>query len=307
MLIQRVSDLGQSEFSSQLLQQGIGVELGPLNAHLTAQVRDIHPVLFELYNDYPLLPAAGLYSFHASIKERRSRRKPWKRVVRFKVDGRKPHEDMPCEQALPVLEWGINLVIALRLHSFLMLHSAVLEKDGYSLLLPAAPGAGKSTLCTALAYRGWRLLSDEFGLVRPGTSSFEPLPRPIALKNESIAVIKSYLDDVYVGPTIPNTRKGDVAHVKPPTASVLEQAVAASAKWIVFPTWRAGAPLSVQRISRAEAFMMLAMNAFNYELLGEAGFQTVSGLVSECSCFQLVYSDLDDAIEFLNGLNVTDG
>ena len=60
------------------------------------------------------------------------------------------------------------------------------------MLLPAAPGSGKTTLCAGLSLRGWRLLSDEFGLIRPGTTDLVPVPRPMALKNESIDVIRQF-------------------------------------------------------------------------------------------------------------------
>ena len=168
-----------------------------------------------------------------------------RRCVRFLVDGRAPHEDLPARQALAVLEWGLNLVIALRMHCYLMLHSAVLERAGRGLLLPAAPGFGKSTLCAALANRGWRLLSDEFGLIRSGTTDLLPLPRPIALKNESIDVIRAFAPDAYIGPSIPNTRKGTVCW--------------AARRWLLGSTttrtsWGAsagvrGAPSSIQRSS----------------------------------------------------------
>src|SRR5690606_29629152 len=168
------------------------------------------------------------------------------RRVRLVVDGRVPHEDLPLDQALAVLEWGINLVIALRMPAFLLLHSAALERNGGLLLLPAAPGFGKTTLCAALAHRGFRLFSDEFGLVRPGTIDFLPLPRPMPLKNESIDVIRAFAPDAEIGPTIHNTRKGTIAHVKAPTDSVQRSAETAQVRWVVFPRWEAGRSLSLE-------------------------------------------------------------
>ena len=220
---------------------------------------------------------------------------------------RAPHEDMPPYQALAVLEWGINLVIALRSHYFLMLHAAVLERNGSAILLPAEPGHGKSTLCAAMAHRGWRLFSDEFGLVRPAGGELVPIPRPVALKNESIAVIRSFVPEAFIGPSIPNTRKGTVAHVRPPSISVQQQSVTANAKWIVFPRWVEGKPLSLEPLPKAEAFMLVATNAFNYELLGEDGFCAVRTLVDSSDCFRLVYSDLGEAIAYLNDLADANG
>ncbi len=195
----------------------------------------------------------------------------------------------------------------MRSHHLLMLHAAVLEKDGRALVMPGMPGSGKSTLCAALAHSGWRLLSDEFGLVHHGSSCFVPVPRPMALKNEAIAAFRSFVPDAVVGPSIPRTRKGTVAHVQPPMDSVRRQSELAPAKWIVFPRWQAGAQLEFGRLPKAQSFMALATNAFNYELLGEAGFCTVREIVNVCDAYSLVYSDLGEAIAWLDDRVAGDG
>ena len=300
-----VRDLTQIEFRDRLACPGLGIRIGPFATHIRAAATELDQPLYELYKDYCLLPDETIYSFHVRLQEFRKFPR-YKRVVRFSVDGRTPHEDMPAYQALPVLEWGINLVMALRSHCYLMLHSAVLARNGGALLLPASPGHGKTTLCAALAHRRWRLLSDEFGLVRPGTSDLIPVPRPMALKNESIDVIRSFAADAVLGPSIPNTRKGTVAHLKPTASSVSNASESASASWIVFPRWISDAALTLEEMSKAEGFMMLATNAFNYELLGEAAFRTVKNLISGARCYRLIYSDLEEAVAELDDLTQND-
>jgi hypothetical protein len=49
-------------------------------------------------------------------------------------------------------------------------------------------------------------------------------------------------------------------------------------------------------------FGALAFNAFNYRLLGAVGFDAVVSLTRRCPAWQLVYSDLDDAIRAIDGL-----
>ena len=291
-----VSGLDLTGFSSLIASEGLRIRIGPFNVHVQAPITALHESLYQLYADYPLLDADNVFSFRARIEAKRRLPRWYRRLVRFSIDGRMPHEDMPVEQGLAVLEWGMNLVIAMRSHCFLILHSAVLEKDGHAVLLPAAPGFGKTTLCAALAHRGWRLLSDEFGLIRPGTSAFVPVPRPMALKNESIDVFRSFAPEAVMGPSIPNTRKGTVAHVKPPADSVHRQLETASARWIVFPRWQADSNLLFEPLSKSQGFMMLAMNSFNYELMGETGFRTASEVVNHSDCFRLVYSDLEEAV-----------
>lgn len=297
-----VSALSPAEFVARLKGPGLGVRIGPFDVHIRVSVAGLFEPLHSLYSGYQVLDDNRVFSCHVWLCEVPDLRSRMHRKVRFLVDGRAPHEDMPAHHGLAVLEWGINLVIALRFHCFLMLHSAVLERNGRALLMPAAPGSGKTTLCAALAHRGWRLLSDEFGLIRPVSMDLLPIPRPMPLKNGSIAVIRSFAPDAVMGPQIVGTRKGTVAHVRPPDASFARAGEVARARWIVFPRWVAGESLSLKALSQADGFKSLSTNAFNYDKHGEAGFETIRELVDGSQCFQLVYSDLGQAVEMLTQL-----
>jgi len=297
---QLIGDLSAKEFKRRLNEEGLGLRIGPFDAHLQIRVNNLYESLYRLYRDFPVLNNNRVFSFHAALEETRSWPLMGRNMVRFTVDGRAPHEDMPAGQALAVLEWGINLVIAMRSHCFIMLHAAVLEKNGHALLLPAEPGNGKTTLCTALAHHGWRLFSDEFGLVRPGSLEFIPVPRLMPLKNESTAVIRAFSPDAELGPLIPGTRKGDITHVKPSAESIRNADITAPAKWMVFPRWTKDAPLQFDSLPKAHGYMMLASNSFNYELLGEQAFQTLKIISEQSQCFRLEYSDLDAALAALD-------
>jgi HprK-related kinase A len=302
----RVGDLSPADFAAQLRNTGIGVRIGPFDSAMQARVSGIEHHLQRLYRHYSLLPPGQVYSFHVRIGKRWQWLPRPRPAVRFLVDGRAPHPDLPREQALAVLEWGINLVIALRYQCFLMLHAAVVERDGRALVLPAEPGSGKTTLCAALVNRGWRLLSDEFGLLRPGTTDLIPLPRPMPLKNESIALLEAFAPQAQWGPVIPNTRKGTIRHLAPSRAAVDSSDSPAAARWIVFPQWRRDAALDLRPVSEVEGFAQIASNAFNYEMLGLEAFRTVAALVNACGCYMLDYSGLDDAVAVLDELATTD-
>ena len=302
----RLGELPSQESDRLLVGEGLGLRIGPFDMQVRSDVPGIHEGLRLLYRDHRVLGGERVYSCHAEL------RKSWQwlprpeRRIRFSVDGMVPHEDLPAGQGLAVLEWGINLAIAMRFHCFFMLHAAVVERNGYALLLPASPGHGKTTLCAALVHRGWRLFSDEFGLVRPGDRRLIPVPRPMPLKNESIEVIRAFVPEAELGPSIPGTKKGTVAHVKPPAASVERADETAAAGWIVFPRWRAGADLEFSEAPKAEAFMQLATNAFNYEIVGEPAFEATRGLVDGARSFHLVYSDLEEAIAALTEMSDRD-
>lgn len=302
----KVRELDGDEFRRRLEGAGLRVRMGPIAARIRIGVPGLIEQLRPLYQDYWLLDDDEVANYHVDLVGRRRLSNLFSKTVSFVIDGRSPFDAMPPDQGLAVLEWGINLAFTMRGNHWLMLHAAVAEKNGRVMLMPAWPGSGKTTLCSGLVHRGWRLFSDEFGLVTPRTSEFIPVPRLMPLKNESIQVIRRFAPEAVLGPLIANTRKGDVAHVRPPAESIERFQERAPAKLIVFPRWQANAALQLDPMSAAQAFMLLATNAFNYEVLGESAFQTVAHLVRTCRCYRLIYADLDEAVHALTDLAAAD-
>lgn len=298
-----VGDLGRREFDKRLAGPGLRVRFGPFNIRIGAPLDAFSGVAHRLYAPYPLVEEGVLIDFHVRIASPRGLRRWVRRQACFSLDGQSPFAPYTVEHAFPAVEWGINWCIATRAHHLLMLHSAVVERDGLAMLFPASPGDGKSTLCTALIHSGWRLLSDEFGLVRPEDGLLLPLPRLIPLKNESIEVIRRFRPEAVIGPAFYNTRKGTVAHVRPPVDSVRRAAETARPRWFVFPRWIAHSPLDLQPMSKSQAFLMVASNAFNYEVLDETAYRLVAQMVAQSDCYSLCYSDLDEALAALDELS----
>jgi HprK-related kinase A len=300
----KVGDLTRREWQQQLARTGLMLELGPFNIRIQSNIDAFASLAHQLYAPYLLVTAKEIADFHVKIVHPRGLRRWIRKQSLFLVDGRQPFAPYSEEHAFPALEWGINWCIATRAHHLLMLHAAVVERGGYAMLFPAWPGHGKSTLCTALIHSGWRLLSDEFGLVRPEDGLLLPIPRLIPLKNESIDVMRRFRPDAYMGPSFFGTRKGTVAHVRPPEDSIRRAQETASPRWLVFPRWEANAPLSLEPIPKDQAFLMVATNAFNYEFLDETAFRLVGGIVERCDCYALVYSELAEAVAALDALAV---
>ena len=67
----------------------------------------------------------------------------------------------------------------------------------------------------------------------------------------------------------------------------------------------AGAPLTFEPLPKSQAFLMVATNAFNYEVLDETAFRLVSEMVRSCDSYSLIYSDLDEAVNALDELSRT--
>uniref|UniRef100_L8BA56 Hpr(Ser) kinase/phosphatase n=1 Tax=Rubrivivax gelatinosus S1 TaxID=1138313 RepID=L8BA56_RUBGE len=227
------------------------------------------------------------------------------RKARFLFDGQPAFASLPVHHAITMVEWGLNWAIAAHVHHFLVCHAAVLERGGRALLLPAPPGSGKSTLCAALAHRGWRLLSDELALVDPVSGLVRGMARPVNLKNASIRLVSDFVPEVVMTAPVADTTKGTVALMKPPEEAVRRRDEPAIPAWVVLPRWQAGSEACFQRIDRAEAVILLGEQSFNYHVLGAAGFETLVSLVDRCRCLRFTYGSLDQLVPAFDAL-VTD-
>jgi len=304
---QTLESMSCSQVRRQAAAEGLRFRLGPFVLRLTTTIGFLSEQLRQLYPLAEVAPpgCAEPTTFHVAMKRSPGLRRWVKPNVHFVTDQEAPFNPFPVTHALPMLEWGVNWCIATQAHEYLQLHAAVVEKDGLALVMPAEPGSGKSTLCAALAHRGWRLLSDEFGLTRPGSASLEitPIPRPIPLKNRSIEVFRRFAPEATIGPAFPGTRKGDVAHVMPPLDSQRRWAEPATPAFVVFPRYSPGTPTRLTPMPKSQAFVELSGNSFNYRLQGERGFSTLMRLVRQCTTYSLKFDNLEHAVEVLDTLD----
>lgn len=222
-----------------------------------------------------------------------------RRRVQARIDGHTPFEPVPRHFGVPILELSINWFIATQTTRFLLVHAAVVERDGVAVLMPGVSGAGKSTLCSALIARGWRLLSDEFAMVRPRDGLVQPHPRPISLKNESIELIARRMPDAYFSQAIPSTSEGTLAFVRAPQEAIVRADEPARPILVVFPRYGSNAQAALEPMEKASAFMKLVDHSLNYFTMLDTGFETLGTLVDACDHFVLPYHALDDAIALI--------
>jgi len=292
-----VSSLGPRQLRARLAGDGIYLQTGAFVTLLRSDIGHVADGIELLYADYPLLAQSDFADFHVNMAHSRGLRRFAGRQVIFDHDGHTPFKPLPVDQAFPMFEWAMNWCVSSRAHDYLIIHAAVIERDGEAAILPAPPGSGKSTLCAALVSRGWRLLSDELTMVRLSDGLIEPLPRPVSLKNASIDVIRRYAPQAVFSRAVADTNKGTVAHVKPPADSVARAAEAVRAAWIVFPKYVAGSAPALTSIPQGRAMIKMAENAFNYSLLAERGFDALGRLIDTTASYHFCYSALDDAID----------
>ncbi|WP_395344596.1 HprK-related kinase A [Ningiella sp. W23] len=240
------------------------------------------------YIDYQLsvMKSGGVRSFY-------------KPQARFFCDTREPFKPLNHNQGFAMLEWGMNWTVAAHELQHVIIHSAVLEKNGKAIIFPAPPGSGKSTLTAYLANNGWRLLSDEMALIIPFSDIVVPFVRPICLKNQSIDIAKTWFPSGVFSSVAKDTHKGDVIHLAPKPEHFEQAGIQAKIVGVVFPRFQAGTALEIYQLDMMEAFTKLAENAFNFTAIGKDGFDTVTQLIEEIAKFEICYSQLDEVVDFL--------
>ena len=279
---------------------GLLLDVGLASLCVRSDVAALAPQLQAAYRHFPFVTRGPWADLHVDLMHPWGLRRWVRPQVRFRCDSQEPFDPFPADTGLPLLEWGANWLIGRRMNDMLMLHAGVVERDGLALVMPAMPGSGKSTLTAALSLSGWRLLSDEFGAFDPINFTFHPVLKPVALKNESIRVIRQFAPDAQLGPEFPKTRKGTVAHLAAAPGAVARVSETAQPGAIVLPRWQAGCATRWAPLKERVVFSALAFNAFNYAVAGATGFAAVVHLVRHCPAWELVYSDLGDALETIS-------
>ncbi|HKR20427.1 MAG TPA: HprK-related kinase A [Stellaceae bacterium] len=280
----------------------IHLRLGPFTAALTTAFREVGEALARLYPPRFRKATDTFADFHVALVPGKGVRRFVRPQARFLIDGQDPFKPLPADQALPLVEWGLNYAIAGLAHQYMIVHAAAIEKNGHVAILPGAPGSGKSTLTAGLVHRGWRLLSDELALIRRDDGRVVPLARPINLKNASIDVLKSFAPHAVFSDAVADTAKGTVALMRAPEDSLERVDEVAPVRWIVFPRWRAGEVARFTPFSKAASLIEIGHHAMNYSLHGAQGFALLSKVLEKSGCYRFAYGDLNEAASVFDAL-----
>jgi hypothetical protein len=170
----------------------------------------------------------------------------------------------------------------------LVVHGAALSYDGErALLLPAASGAGKTTLCLWLLAQGARYLTDELVWIPQGGQRLHAFTRPLNLKLGSRAVLDSLLPQP--SPQVLRWAAGDLVdpgafHARKPLAS-------AELALVVFPRYRQGAEPRLEPLTAGKLTQELLGTVANARNLPRHGLGETARLASCVRGFRLEYGD----------------
>jgi HprK-related kinase A len=273
------------------------INTGLYHFELLSDVATVNNAVEIIYGDVP--ESDQPVDFRVRLTFESLVRRFIKPQISFYSDQHSPFKPLPVSQAAALLEWGMNFCIVGNEYSKLLVHAAVLVKNGKAIVFPALPGSGKSTLTAFLGLSGWSTYSDEMAIINPDSGLVSPLYRPVCLKNDSISLVKQWHPSAPFTAISKDTQKGDVAHVKVLNWDQYIQLQPVPIVAIVFPKYQRDTELTIYQLNDTQAFNFLSKNSFNYNVLGRTGFDAVDNIVRNCKNFEINYNDLNEVDAFL--------
>lgn len=298
-----IRDFPRRELARRLRGDGLHLVTGAYTVHVRASLSTFVDDFADMYGDFPVEEPPGIDDARLDVAAPGVLRRLFAPKATVWRDRDQLMGRVPAYRAFTLFETSLNWSIALSDVAPMFLHAAVLERDGRALIMPAASGSGKSTLCAALAFRGWRLFSDESATFCFESGRLRPNPRPISLKNNAIGIIARFEPGAHMSRTFHGTPKGDIAFVRPPHEAVERAQELAGPSLVVAPNYLPGTSGDLVPLDRTAGFQLLTDNAVNYSSMLQTGFEMLTGIVERCGVYRLTYSNLDEAIGLLDRLH----
>ena len=186
--------------------------------------------------------------------------------------------------AISHLLWEINRrAVECSRGDRLLLHAAAAQCDDGAVLLAGTSGVGKSTLVAALVVAGFGYLTDDVVPLDAPEGRADAYPKPISLDRSALSLFP------VLQPNLLHSRVvGDEFFV---TAAMLGGIVAEGAvpRLVIFPSYVPHARCEAVAMSRAEAAVRLAENAFNFSELGTNALALLAGRQKVCLLSRRVF------------------
>lgn len=195
-------------------------------------------------------------------------------------------------RAVSSLLWHVNRQAVARTDDRVLLHAAVVARDGTGVVLPAAMEAGKTTLTAALVRAGYGYLSDELAAIDPDTGLVEAYPKPLSIDAGSWSVLAALRPDL-PPPLVAST----AAQWHVPASDVPGGRVVATVRprLLVWPRYERGAQTRLEPLPPAMMASHLVGQAFHLGRRVARDFHVLTRLADRCPGYRLTVGSLEDA------------
>jgi hypothetical protein len=207
------------------------------------------------------------------------------------------------DQLVPMVKLHIRQAALNRYRYFIAIHAGVVGNGDRCILLPGAPGRGKTTLTAALGRSGFCYFSDEFALLDDQTLRVRPVPLSLTIKPGAVALLSPYYPELehLAGHA---REDGQVVRYLNPDGAGDDWARSHPVGWIIFPMYAPNAATDLRPVSRPEALRRLLRECLVLpERLDRVGVESLVGWIRTVSCQELPMGSLEQAVRLLQALD----
>ncbi len=198
------------------------------------------------------------------------------------------------DAATALVLWHLNQATLDHTAGVLFFQAGALQIGDRVVMFPGEPGAGISTLTTALVQRGLSYLSDGMAALDVAVGRVLPFPRSICLGGDSHRLFPELLGAADVG--LDRVQHGRW-HLDPASIPGATVGTGGRVALVVSPHHSPGAATRLERVTDVDALRLLVDRTFPFEQLGARGFHALVAVAQQAPVYRLEYSDLEAACE----------
>jgi hypothetical protein len=203
-------------------------------------------------------------------------------------------ESLDC--LAPMVKAAVWEIAVNRHRYFMEIHAGVVSDGDACILLPGAPGSGKSTLTAALIASGFQYLSDEVALLQEETLNVRPLPLALTVKAGSVPLLSRLHPGLRERRTHVRQDERVVRYLNPPADALADPTRDQPVSRIVFP--RVGPETRLRSITRPDALQRLLRECLVLpEWLDADKVRRLVVWMRSVECFELSVASLEEAVE----------
>lgn len=295
--------LSRGEAVRALKSGEMRLHLGPFVTALKTNNRSVVDYFLDIYSDCPVSIGGGeLADYYLNVGAPNLLRRFIRRQVLPDPGFHFPTLPLPDHMGPLALEMGMNLSAALQCFRFIMFHAGVVAKGGNAVMIAAHSGGGKSTLTAAMMEAGYRLLSDEFAVLRRDRNALMPYPRPVSLKNASVDVVRQMAGQDAMSTVLEGTPKGTIAYRRARASDIELMHEEAVPKLLIFPKYVEGEKPERRAVEPADAAMRLIAGSPNYQVVAGAAFDSTMTMMHGLKCYEISYGNTADSVALVEEL-----
>jgi Coenzyme PQQ synthesis protein D (PqqD) len=213
-------------------------------------------------------------------------------------DGKVVDECSDSTAIVPMLHANILLMAYFNSRCLAAVHAAAVTRQERCVLLPAISGSGKSTLTAALLAAGFGYCTDDLALLTGEPVRVRPVPTCLGLKRGSWNVLAERLPQIADLPIYLRPDGRTIRYLPPPPAALESGQSSYAVRSIVFPVYADGSSTRLRPLSSAEALSRLAEAGYDLpHRINTDIVETLIKWISDVPCFELHYSELDQAVD----------